>query len=101
MSAAHGQNLDWYFTQALTQPGFPVFAVRVETRGDSVSVELEQVQDAAWGVYRLPALAMDLGGTRLTIDVEGRTTRGTFAKPAGWTGSVTLDPDSWWLLEQK
>lgn len=99
MSAAVGQNLDWYFVQALTQPGFPVFTVRTEARGDSVSVELEQVQDSAWGLYRLPGLVLDLGGKRVTVDVEGKTTRATFAKPGGWNGAVKLDPDTWWLLD--
>jgi hypothetical protein len=57
------------------------------------------VQDAAWGVYRLPGLVLDLGGRRATVDIEGRTTRAVFARPSGWTGAVRLDPDSWWLLD--
>ena len=99
MNATAGRNLDWYFTQALTQPGFPVFAVRTSARGDSVTVELEQVQDAAWGLYRLPGLVLDLGGKRVTMDVEGKVTRGSFSKPSGWTGRVKLDPETWWLLD--
>ena len=99
MNAEAGRSLDWYFTQALTQPGFPVFAVRTSARGDSVTVELEQVQDAAWGLYRLPGLVLDLGGKRVTMDVGGKATRATFGKPSGWTGSVKLDPDTWWLLD--
>ena len=47
---------DWYFTQALTQPGFPIFTVKARGRGDSVTVQLEQVQDEPWGVYRLPGM---------------------------------------------
>lgn len=101
MSAAVGRSLDWYFTQALTQPGFPVFAVRTGTRGDSVTVELEQVQDAAWGLYRLPGLVLDLGGRRATVEVEGKTTRATFARPSAWNGRVTLDPETWWLLDTR
>ena len=99
MNATMGRSLDWYFTQALTQPGFPVFRVTTEARGDSVSVELEQVQDAAWGTYRLPGFVVDLGGKRVTMDVDGKVTRGTFGKPGSWTGKVKLDPETWWLFD--
>jgi aminopeptidase N len=99
MSAAVGRSLDWYFTQALTQPGFPVFAVRTGIRGDSVTVELEQVQDAAWGLYRLPGLVLDLGGRRATVNVEDKITQATFGRPSAWNGRVTLDPETWWLLD--
>jgi aminopeptidase N len=101
MSASMGQSLDWYFTQALTQPGYPVFTIRTESRADSVSVELEQVQDPAWGRYRLPGFVVDLGGERVTLDVEGKVTKGTFRKPGAWTGKVRLDPDTWWLFDVK
>ena len=67
-------------------------------RGDSLSVTLEQVQDAAWGVYRLPGLVVDLGGKRVTMDVNGKVTTGTFGKPGKWSGDVKLDPDLWWLF---
>jgi len=99
MNATAGRSLDWYFTQALTQPGFPIFAVHTKARSDSVTVELEQVQDAAWGLYRLPGLVLDLGGKRVTMDVDGKVTRGIFSKPSGWTGRVKLDPETWWLFD--
>jgi len=101
MGAAVGRSLDWYFIQALTQPGFPVFAVRTAARPDSVTVELEQVQDAEWGLYRLPGLVLDLGGRRAAVDVEGKLTRATFARPSGWNGKVALDPETWWLLDTR
>jgi aminopeptidase N len=99
MNAAAGRNLDWYFIQALTQPGFPIFAMRTSAKGDSVTVDLQQVQDAAWGLYRLPGLVVDLGGKRVTLDVSGKVTRATFGKPGNWNGKITLDPDTWWLLD--
>src|SRR4029079_2935197 len=37
MNATAGRSLDWNFTQALTQPGFPIFAVHTKARGDSVT----------------------------------------------------------------
>jgi aminopeptidase N len=99
MNATAGRSLDWYFTQALTQPGFPIFTVTTSERGDSVTVELEQVQDAGWGTYRLPGFVVDLGGKRVTMDVNAKVTRSTFAKPGAWTGKVKLDPDTWWLFD--
>ena len=99
MNATVGRSLDWYFIQALTQPGFPVFTVKTGSRGDSVSVELEQVQDPGWGLYRMPGFVIDLGGKRVTMEVTGKVTRGTFSKPGSWTGKVRLDPDAWWLFD--
>jgi len=99
MNATAGRNLDWYFTQALTQPGFPVFTVKTRASGDSVTVTLEQVQDEAWGLYRLPGLVIDLSGKRVTMDVRGKVSSATFSKPGAWNGKVKLDPDTWWLLD--
>ena len=99
MNAAAGRSLDWYFTQALTQPGFPVFSLKAKATSDSVTVTLEQVQDAAWGVYRLPGRVVDLGGKRVTMNVDGKVTRGTFGKPGNWSGDMKLDPDMWWLFD--
>jgi aminopeptidase N len=63
MNAAAGRSLDWYFTQALTQPASRSFTVKAKGSGDSVSVTLEQVQDAAWGVYRCRAWLSILEGS--------------------------------------
>ncbi len=101
MQRESGQDLEWYFRQALIQPGFPVLEVHTAAAGDSVALEVRQSQPEAWGTYRMPGLVVDLAGTRVTLDVGGRVTRRTVPKPAAWTGGATLDPDGWWLFELK
>lgn len=102
MTEEAGRDLNWYFTQALTQPGFPVFSVATALTGGTLTITLTQTQKAAWGVFRIPNLALQLGGPtgrRLEASVTGRTT----TVRTNWTGptppAVTLDPDGHWLLD--
>jgi aminopeptidase N len=44
MSREGGERLDWYFEQALTQPGYPVIEVKTELEGGHLVVALTQVQ---------------------------------------------------------
>jgi aminopeptidase N len=99
MKEASGQDLDWYFRQALTQPGYPVFTVQSRRAGDSVAVELTQVQPAEWGVYRIPNLELRLNGAPVRLDVSGRTTTRTYPLEDNGPVDVLVDPDGWWLLE--
>ncbi len=101
MAEASGRDLEWFFRQALTQPGHPVLEVWTRPAGDSVTVEITQVQDPAWGLFRIPALALAIDGTRVTMDVEGGVSRATFpgGPPGGPPSRVEVDPDGWWLLE--
>jgi len=101
MGEASGQDLDWYFRQALTQPGYPVFDVSTRLAGDSVVVELTQVQPASWGIYRLPNLALRLNGAPVRFDVTGRRTSHVFPAEDNAPIEVQLDPDGWWLLDVK
>jgi aminopeptidase N len=101
MGEASGQNLDWYFRQALTQPGYPVFDVSTRLAGDSVVVELTQVQPASWGIYRLPNLALRLNGAPVRFDVTGRRTSHAFPAEDNAPIEVQLDPEGWWLLDVK
>ena len=101
MGEASGQNLDWYFRQALTQPGYPVFDVSTRLAGDSVVVELTQVQPASWGIYRLPNLALRLNGAPVRFDVTGRRTSHAYPAEDNAPIEVQLDPDGWWLLDVK
>ncbi len=102
MTEESGQDLTWYFTQALTQPGFPVFTVTTALNNGTLTITLTQTQKAAWGLFRLPNLDVQLGGPggrRLQANITGRTT----TLRTNWTGStapaVTLDPDGRWLLD--
>jgi len=99
MSKESGDDLTWYFTQALTQPGYPVIKVSATVEGGQLVVELAQVQKSEWGRYRLPNLAIRVGGQSLRVPMMERTAR--IATP--WEGpaepTVEIDPDTWWLLD--
>jgi aminopeptidase N len=98
MSRAAGADLGWFFRQALLQPGFPVLDVRTKRKGRDLEITVRQTQRPAWGTYRIPNLQLDVGGRRLTVDVNGpeATLR---AKDAPKDAQVTVDPDGWWLLQ--
>jgi len=99
MAEVSGRDLDWYFLQSLTQPGYPVLEVWTRPVGDSVTVEITQVQDPAWGIYRIPGLVLELDGRRVTVDLDAPRVSRSFPRTGGGSPAVTVDPDGWWLLE--
>ncbi|HET8624075.1 MAG TPA: M1 family metallopeptidase [Gemmatimonadales bacterium] len=96
---AAGRDLDWYFRQALTQPGYPVLDVRWRRRGNALDVEISQTQAAGWGTYRLPGLVLRIDGKDYPVDVSRRTTRRTLRGIARAPSKVEVDPGGWWLLK--
>ncbi len=100
MSAAAGQDLGWYFEQALTQPGYPILDVSSrEEPGKGVLLTLRQVQKEAWGLYRIPGLEVVADGKRFSVDVTGRETRIALAGIRRRPRTVQVDPAGWWLLK--
>lgn len=101
MEQASGRNLDWYFNQALRQPGYPVLAV--DTRADPanrvLTLTVRQVQDSAWGLYRIPDLTIKLDTAVTTIDVNGRASSRTIPWQGPEPEEVVVDPGHWWLLD--
>lgn len=97
MGEASGQDLGWFFTQALTQPGFPQLDVAWTWSGGTVTLTVTQTQPDAWGLYRMPGLALDVDGTRVSLDVQGKTTTAT-ARVSKAPARVAVDPDGAWLL---
>src|SRR5262249_13962597 len=75
MSREAGQNLGWYFSQALTQPGYPVIATKTEVDGGHLVIQLDQVQKASWGTYRMPNLEVRIGGRTIAMPMTNRTAR--------------------------
>lgn len=68
MEGASGKRLDWFFAQWLRQPGYPRLDVvwSYDSTAREAVVNVAQVQSPAWGVYRLPGLALDfMAGSRL------------------------------------
>ncbi len=101
MGRAAGQDLGWYFHQALEQAGFPELEVRWGRRGSRLELTIRQVQSAAWGSYRIPNLAVAIDGRRVSVNLAGPETRlivpGVLRDPA----RLVVDPDGWWLLRTR
>ena len=99
VSRAAGRDLDWYFRQALTQPGYPVLDVRWKRESGKLAIEVRQTQKAEWGTYRLPGLEIAVDGRIVRVDVEGRVTRKQVEGFSGSPKNVVVDPKGWWLLK--
>jgi aminopeptidase N len=98
MERAAGTDLRWFFDQWLRQPGYPRLdvAAQVDSATSRVVLTVRQVQPAAWGLYRLPAVPVQLlrGGqvaaTR-SIALAGRAEqRVTLAVPPGQLPELVL-----------
>ena len=100
MEETSGQQLGWFFSQALLLPGYPMLTVRWTPKGNSVDLEIRQVQPPAWGLRRLPKLEISLDGKIVTVDVSGPTTRVT-VPVAKVPTSVIVDPQHRWLLQAR
>jgi len=99
MEQASGQTLDWFFRQWLYQPGYPKLDCRWAYDGAShrVALTVSQTQPAAWGVFRLPQVAVEIRGEggatlRRTIAVAGRETHVTFGVSVA-PADLRVDPD--------
>ena len=104
MEAASGRDLGWFFRQWLRQAGYPRLDVawRWDSAGRRVVVDLAQVQPAAWGIYDLPSVALELrDGARIvarrSVPVSAARQTVTVDLPAPPT-AVAVDPDGQWLL---
>jgi aminopeptidase N len=98
-SKVSGKDLEWYFGQSLTQPGYPVLDVRWEHRGDRVTIDIRQTQPPSWGTYRLPGLVLRIDGKDYPVDVSGRRTRHTLRGFDRAPTRIEVDPAGWWLLK--
>jgi aminopeptidase N len=99
MSEAAGQELEWYFIQALTQPGYPRLALTWRHKGKRLKLTIRQVQPEAWGVYRLPGLVIAIDGRRVPLNIEGRETTITLEDWKKRPREIVVDPDGWWLKQ--
>jgi aminopeptidase N len=99
MSEAAGKDLEWYFAQALTQPGYPVLDITWKHRAKKLTLDIAQTQPAEWGLYQIPNLILLVDGTPVRIEVNGRQSRvgveGIKQKPK----RIEVDPKGWWLMK--
>jgi aminopeptidase N len=101
MREVSGQDLDWYFRQALTQPGYPVLEVTTTHRGDSLAVTLRQVQPGPWGLFRIPSLEVQVDRTIFTVPLAGAEATVVVPKEDAGPAEVRVDPNGWWLMDVK
>jgi aminopeptidase N len=101
MERVAGQDLGWYFHQALEQPGFPELEVRWTRRGGRLEMTIRQVQSAAWGTYRIPDLVVAVDGRRVSVNLAELETRVTIPGVSRDPTQVVVDPDGWWLLRTR
>ncbi len=99
MSAAAGQDLTWYFTQALTQPGYPVLEVTWSYAKKRLTLAFTQTQNPAWGEYRLPGITVLVDGKPVRVNIEGRNSQAVIENVVAAPKSVVVDPERWWLLK--
>ena len=102
MERAAGTSLSWFFDQWLTRPGMPSLegGWRYHAGAKQVQIEIAQIQSGA--PFRIPleiAIVNAIGEPRIErLELTERSGQFTFAaetEPA----SVTLDPNTWVLLE--
>ncbi len=100
MTAESGTDLEWYFRQALTQPGYPILAATTELDAGHLVLTIRQTQGASWGLYRIPNLTVRLGSRTLTVNVSQRMTRvATHWDSNSPPPRAEIDPAGWWLLK--
>jgi aminopeptidase N len=98
MSQAAGQDLNWYFRQALLQPGYPMLDIVWSHRNKKLTFDITQTQPAEWGVYRIPNLILLADGRPVRLDVNGRQTRLVVNGIERLPKRIEVDPRGWWLL---
>ena len=101
MSDVAGRELDWYFRQALTQPGYPILDVRWKHGGKKLTLDITQIQKPAWGSYRIPNLELRVDGQLVRVNVEGPKTHKVIEGIRRKPSRVEVDPNGWWLLKSE
>jgi aminopeptidase N len=99
MSETAGKELDWYFRQWLTQPGFPILDVRWKYSGRKLTLDITQAQKAEWGSYRIPNLEILVDGKPVRVDLEGPKTHKVIEGIGRSPTKIEVDPNHWWLLK--
>jgi aminopeptidase N len=102
MEQTSGMELAWFFDQWLKRPGVPALdgSWRHDQASGQIEIELQQTQDGA--PFRLPMeiAVVAAGGQPAIHRIELTGARGRFTiAAAAEPESVTVDPDSWVLVE--
>ncbi len=101
MEVTSNRELGGFFEQWLERPGHPVFEVSWDWEGRTATVDITQVQEAAWPTFRVPMQVEVRSGNRsvrVDVLVDSRATRVEVPVTRRPT-EVILDPDGWVLKE--
>jgi aminopeptidase N len=101
MAESAGQDLEWFFRQALTQPGYPVLNLKWSYQRKKLTFDISQSQPPEWGEYRIPNLILLVDGTPVRLHIEGRQTRQVVEGISRKPKVIEVDPNHWWLLQVK
>ena len=101
LSKQAGFDLTWYFTQALTQPGYPILEVTSTLEGGHLVIEIAQVQKQHWGRFRIPNLELRVGGRTIKVAMMGGHARTVTHWSGDTAPEIEVDPNGWWLLDVK
>jgi len=99
MSEQSGQDLDWFFRQWLTQPGYPMLDLKWSHKGKKLTFDISQTQPAEWGTYRIPSLILLVDQTPVRLHIDGRQTRQVVEGISRKPKQIIVDPNRWWLLK--
>jgi len=99
MSEAAEKDLNWYFSQALTRPGYPILDVRWKHGGKKLTLDIAQTQKPDWGMYRIPNLELLVDGKLVRVDIAGPKTHKVIERIGKKPSRVEVDPNGWWLLK--
>jgi aminopeptidase N len=101
MSQAAGRDLDWYFRQALLQPGYPMLDIGWKYQGKRLTLDIAQTQPSEWGTYHIPGLILLVDQTPVRLALNGRATRLVVEGITHRPKHFQVDPNGWWLLRAR
>jgi aminopeptidase N len=101
MADASGSDLEWFFQQSLTQPGYPMLEIEWQHQGRRLTVDITQTQPPEWGIYRIPNLILLVDGRPVRLDVNGRRSRLVVEGIERRPQRIQVDPNGWWLLKAR
>jgi len=100
MEAVSGQDLGWYFDQALRLPRYPRVFVNWSHDAASQELTLRITQQQRGEFFRLPGLELAVDERIIVVDVDGPETEVVITEVAQAPRRIVIDPRVWWLLER-
>ncbi len=96
-----GSNMSWFFNQYVYGKGWPKYASRFTWGADTISLTIQQNQEATWPTFKMPIRVRAYYGTNRRDYIVQDSLRSQVFRLALTSApdSVKLDPDGW-ILKQ-